>query len=56
VTGDEELVQDYVPASLNRIREAAIQSVTLLKAVAFQFEQKIKNKQKPNKRRRRHKN
>jgi hypothetical protein len=41
VTGDEELVQDYVPASLNRIRsENRIQSVTLLKAVVFQFEQK----------------
>jgi hypothetical protein len=38
VTGDEELVQDYLPAPLNRIREAAIQSVTLSKAVVFQFE------------------
>jgi hypothetical protein len=38
VTGDEELVQDYLPAPLSRIRESAVQSVLLSKAVVYQFE------------------
>lgn len=38
VTGDEELVADYLPAPMFRIREAAQSSVSLSKAVVWQFE------------------
>lgn len=38
VQGDEELVADYLPAPMNRIREAAESSVSLSKAVVWQFE------------------
>ncbi|XP_057369377.1 uncharacterized protein LOC130690384 [Daphnia carinata] len=38
VQGDEELVADYLPAPMFRIREAAKSSVILSKAVVWQFE------------------
>lgn len=38
VQGDEELVHDYLPAPMARIREAARVSVSLSKAVVWQFE------------------
>jgi hypothetical protein len=34
----KEVVQDYLPAPLSRIRESAVQSVLLSKAVVYQFE------------------
>ena len=38
VTGDEEMVHDYLPAPMERIRQSAEQSVSLSKAVVWQFE------------------
>ena len=38
VTADEKLVDDYLPAPMERIRQSAEQSVSLSKAVVWQFE------------------
>ena len=38
VTDDEKLVADYLPAPMERIRQSAEQSVSLSKAVVWQFE------------------
>jgi broad specificity polyphosphatase/5'/3'-nucleotidase SurE len=34
----KEVVQDYLPAPLSRIRESAVQSVLVSQAVVYQFE------------------